>query len=71
MRALADNDKTISPAEILRMATVNGARALGLAGQIGELSPNAFADLIAIPFAGKISRAHEAVLDHPATSPPA
>ena len=50
------SDKTISPVEILQMATVNGARALGLAGKVGELSPGAFADLIAIPFAGKISR---------------
>ena len=64
MRALAAHDKTVSPAEILAMATVNGARALGLAGQVGELSRNAFADLIAIPFAGRFSRAHEAVLDH-------
>ena len=39
MRALAGNDETVSPAEILRMATVNGARALGWRGQIGELSP--------------------------------
>jgi aminodeoxyfutalosine deaminase len=53
MRALAAHDKNISAAEILRMATVNGAKALGLAGQIGELSENAFADLMAIPFAGK------------------
>ena len=29
MRLFAANDKTVSPAEILRMATVNGARALG------------------------------------------
>ena len=64
MRALADADKTISPAEILLRATVNGARALGLAGKIGELSPNACADLIAIPFAGKTSRALAAVLEH-------
>ena len=64
MRALADEDKNISPEEILKMATVNGARALGLAGKIGELSPNANADLIALPFTGKISRVHEAVLEH-------
>src|ERR1017187_8920025 len=64
MRALADNDKTISPAEILKLATVNGARALGLAGKAGELSPGAFADLIAVPFVGKMSRIHEAVLEH-------
>ena len=33
MRQLADSDKSISPSEIIRMATVNGARALGLAGR--------------------------------------
>jgi cytosine/adenosine deaminase-related metal-dependent hydrolase len=64
MRALADHDKALSPEEILRMTTVNGARALGLAGKVGELSPGAFADMIAIPFAGKSSRVHEAVLEH-------
>jgi cytosine/adenosine deaminase-related metal-dependent hydrolase len=64
MRALAVAGKKISPAEILKMATVNGARALGMAGQAGELSKNAFADLIVIPFAGKSSEVHEAVLHH-------
>ncbi|HTV76276.1 MAG TPA: amidohydrolase family protein, partial [Candidatus Baltobacteraceae bacterium] len=64
MRALSVAGKKISPVEILRMATVNGARALGMAGQTGELSKNAFADLIAIPFAGKTSEVHEAVLHH-------
>ncbi|HEY5043460.1 MAG TPA: amidohydrolase family protein [Verrucomicrobiae bacterium] len=64
MRQFADADKTVSSQEILQMATVNSARALGLAGKIGELSKNAFADVIAIPFAGKLSRAHEAVLEH-------
>jgi cytosine/adenosine deaminase-related metal-dependent hydrolase len=64
MRALAHSDKTISPEEILRMATVNGARALGLAGKAGELSKNAFADLIALPYTGKSSRAYDAVLAH-------
>ena len=65
MRALADADKTVSPEEILRMATVNGARALGLSGKIGELSTNASADLIAIPFSGKPAKIHEIVLAHP------
>lgn len=64
MRSLATHDKTVSPEEILRMATVNGARALGLAGKIGELSKNSLADLIALPYGGKISRVHEAVLAH-------
>jgi cytosine/adenosine deaminase-related metal-dependent hydrolase len=64
MRLLAANDKKISPAEILRMATINGARALGMEGQIGELAENTFADLIAIPFDGKIADAYGAVTNH-------
>ncbi len=65
MRALADSDQSISPEVILQMATVNGARALGLAGKIGEISANAFADLITLPFAGKLPCLHEAILANP------
>ena len=64
MRALADHDKSVSLQEILQMATVNGARALGLTGKIGGLSPGALADMIAIPFHGKPAKIHEAVLHH-------
>ena len=64
MRALADSDKKLSPEEILNMVTVNGARALGLAKKIGELLPNASADLIAIPFSGKPAKIYETVLAH-------
>jgi cytosine/adenosine deaminase-related metal-dependent hydrolase len=64
MRTLAEKDSSVSPEEILRMATLNGARALGLAGKIGEISPRAQADLIAIPFSGTKAQMHEAVLGH-------
>jgi cytosine/adenosine deaminase-related metal-dependent hydrolase len=64
MRELAANDPKLPPAEILRMATVNGARALGRARQIGELSENALADLIAIPASAKTGDACETVLAH-------
>jgi cytosine/adenosine deaminase-related metal-dependent hydrolase len=64
MRALAANDGAISPKEILQMATLNGARALGLAGKIGELSPNAFADLIALPCPEKLKSIHDSVVHH-------
>jgi cytosine/adenosine deaminase-related metal-dependent hydrolase len=46
------------------MATMNGARALGLAGQIGELSKGTSADLIAIPAGTKSADPHETVLAH-------
>lgn len=64
MRALAAKEPDMRPEEILRMATVNGARALGQAGKIGELSPRALADLIALPFVGKPKQVAEAVLAH-------
>jgi len=67
MRALAANDRKISPAQILQMATVNSALSLGLAGKIGELSENSFADLIAIPFDGKVADIYDAVLHHAST----
>jgi 5-methylthioadenosine/S-adenosylhomocysteine deaminase len=64
MRLLAATDKSISPPEILRMATINGARALGLAGQAGELSENASADLIAVPSGKNSGDIYETVLAH-------
>ncbi len=64
MRTLSDKDPDLRPDEILRMATLNGALALGQAGKIGELAPHAQSDLIAIPFAGKLARVYDAVLDH-------
>ncbi len=64
MRALARSAPWLPARQIVQMATVNGARALGLAGRIGELSPKASADLIALPFAGKTAGAYEAILHH-------
>ena len=64
MRALGDRDKALSPSEIIRMATVNGARALGLSGKIGELVPGALADLIALPLPGSHAHLPETILAH-------
>jgi len=64
MRTLAKKHPRLSARTILRMATVNGARALGLAGRVGELSATAFADLIIIPFAGNPAEVCDAVLQH-------
>jgi len=64
MQALARAERTLAPEIILRMATMNGARALGRAGELGELSAGAFADLIAIPVRGRMAEVAEAVLHH-------
>ncbi len=63
MRALADREKALSPPAILRMATIHGARALGMEEQLGELARGAFADLIVLPMTRKSSRVHDAVLE--------
>jgi len=64
MRICAENYSAVPAKQIVCMATVNGARALGMAGQVGELSANAFADLIAIPFRGNVADSYEGVLHH-------
>jgi len=64
MRALATDDPALSPKTILEMATVNGARGLDMAGQVGELTENSCADLIAIPGTGKARDIYAAVLHH-------
>ena len=64
MRALAKNEPSLSARKIVRMATLNGARALGMGGQIGELATGSFADLVALPFSGKFADIYDGVLHH-------
>jgi cytosine/adenosine deaminase-related metal-dependent hydrolase len=64
MRAFSDAHPGVPPEAVLAMATVNGARALGLRGRAGELRPGAFADWIALPFTGEPKAAAVAVTRH-------
>ena len=64
IRSFATAHDGVRPSAILRMATMNGAQALGLSGEIGELRAGALADLIALPFSGKVQQAIPAVLAH-------
>ena len=47
-----ENPGAISPAVALRMATANGAKAVGLGGQLGQISVGALADLICVSARG-------------------
>ena len=57
-------DSEVTPETVFRMATINGARALGRTGELGELTAGALADIIALPFAGPAGLAPEAAVQH-------
>jgi cytosine/adenosine deaminase-related metal-dependent hydrolase len=64
MRCLAAAQPRLSPRSILRMATLNGAAALGLGGCIGELSKGRYADVIVLPLKSGETDLHRAALRH-------
>lgn len=63
MQLLARSHPALAPGQILKMATINGAKALGLSGKIGELSGGALADLIAIPYHGNTADIEQAAVN--------
>jgi cytosine/adenosine deaminase-related metal-dependent hydrolase len=49
MAALLEEHDSLSPAAVLRMATLNGARALGLADRLGTIEEGKLAELVVVP----------------------
>jgi cytosine/adenosine deaminase-related metal-dependent hydrolase len=49
MAALRGQHPGVAPAAVLRMATINGAAALGVADRIGTIEPDKHAALIVVP----------------------
>jgi cytosine/adenosine deaminase-related metal-dependent hydrolase len=64
MQTFAAAHPDVPPETLVRMATLNAARALGMQGTLGQLSENALADLVAVPFNGNCADAFEAVVHH-------
>ena len=64
LRRLGESEPGLSPLTLLETATVNPARALGMAGKLGQISPGALADLIALPCPPNLpaDSAHQAIL---------
>jgi cytosine/adenosine deaminase-related metal-dependent hydrolase len=69
MRAMAEAFPSLAPVEILHMATTAPAAAIGRRGRLGELSPGALADFLAIPGGGESESIEELVLAN--RTPPA
>jgi cytosine/adenosine deaminase-related metal-dependent hydrolase len=67
MRAFAAAHPDLAPDTILRMVTLNAARALGRAGRLGVLRRGAWADAIAIPFGGAPRDSYDAAVHHDGT----
>lgn len=62
MRILARQEPQLDPSEIIKMATLNGAMALGI--EAGKIAPGALADLIALPHADNGREVHAAVIEN-------
>lgn len=66
MRLMRHTQPWLRPEQVLRMVTVNSARALRRKGQLGQIVPGALADLIALPASGNLGAVHEEIVEHTA-----
>jgi cytosine/adenosine deaminase-related metal-dependent hydrolase len=65
MRHLKELHPDLDPEAILRMVTLAPAAAIGQKGLLGELTPGAFADLIALPLTGNAEDLPAKVIEAP------
>jgi cytosine/adenosine deaminase-related metal-dependent hydrolase len=62
MRELHDKKPSLLPRDLVAMATVKGARAIGCSNSLGTIQRNACADLIAIPIASSAADIFETIV---------
>jgi len=67
---IAARQTDVAPAEILRLGTLAGAEALGLADTMGSLTPGKQATLVTVPLAGNVQDVHAALLHSDAVPRP-
>ena len=65
MCALQHEHPDLSAAAILRMATLNGARALGLGDRLGSIEVGKLAELIVVPCSGETENPLDVLCAHP------
>jgi 5-methylthioadenosine/S-adenosylhomocysteine deaminase len=67
MAVLAGRQQGLAPAAVLRMATLNGARALGLDDRLGTIEPGKLASLFVVPLPDPAAKPFEVVCSNPET----
>jgi len=63
---LIEEQPTLTPRAVLRMATLNGAAALGLTNRLGSIEPGKSDRLVVVPLAAGEKRPVTAVCSNPA-----
>jgi imidazolonepropionase-like amidohydrolase len=69
MRELLRHEPGLSPREVVTMATLNGALAIGQPDSLGKIAPGAYADLIAVPEAPSATDVFETIVAFEETVP--
>jgi cytosine/adenosine deaminase-related metal-dependent hydrolase len=62
MREILNKKRELAPREVVEMATINGAQAIGQRNMLGVIQPGANADLIALPDEGALSSVFERIV---------
>jgi len=70
MAALLDEHSGLSPAAVLRMATLTGARALGLHEDLGSIEVGKCAALVVVPLSDPADKPFEVVCSNPPNAVP-